>query len=191
VRSALRTSDSRRFTTPDIKCKLALSRKMSNTNPTNLPSTAPSFAFQGSHQLITNPLVISRRPDTGSYTPNGLYKQQFHRSLRNFQKERQYILHAKNRGAMDALSAQQPARSSPSQSPGGFLSLFPNDGSVGVSSVPLSRTESCPLPGPASGKSQVMRRQHSVHFPSLRGGCGIHDGTLSLPAPTAIYLFGS
>lgn len=32
--------------------------------------------------------------------------------------------------------------------------------------MPLSRTESCPLPGSASGKSQVMRRQHSSIDPS-------------------------
>ena len=163
-----------------------------STTPINVPTR--SFTFQGSHQPISNPLIISRRANPVLYPLNDLYAQQPHphRNLGRVQEahleltpqERQYILHAKNRGAMDTLSTQHEfVYSSSSQSPGGFLSIFPNDSGMGVSSVPLSRTESCPLPGPASGKSQVMRRQHSVHFPSLRGGCGIHDGTLSLPVP--------
>ena len=60
------------------------------------------------------------------------------------------------------------------QSPGGFQSVLPQDeGSrmMELSSIPLSRTESCPLPGPAAAdapsKGQFMRRQHSVHFPLL------------------------
>ena len=170
---------------------------MSSTTPINKLSTASSFTFQGSHQPITNPLVISRRANTRLYPLSDLYTQQPHQSLGDFQRahlgltpqERQYILHAENRGAMDIPSTQQFVCSSSSQPLGEFLSVFPNGGRMGVSSVPLSRTESCPLPG-ASGKCQVMRRQHSVHFPSLRGGCGIHDGTLSLPTPTAIYIFG-
>jgi len=166
---------------------------MGSTTPINVPSTAPSFAFQGSQQPITNPLVISRRANTGSCPLNGLYAQP-HQNLGAYPKRtplgRQYIL-AKNRGAMDALSTQQFVYSSSSQPLGEFLGVFPNGGRMGVASVPLSRTESCPLPGPASRKSQIMRRQHSVLFPSLRGGCGIHDGTLSLPTPTAIYIFRS
>ncbi|RPB24686.1 hypothetical protein L211DRAFT_142731 [Terfezia boudieri ATCC MYA-4762] len=143
-------------------------------NTTAVPSTSPSFTFQGLHHPITNPLAISRRANVGLYPHDGLYAQHPHRNLGRFQRahpeitpqERQYILHAKNRGDMDALSTQQFIYSSSSQSQGGFLSVFRNDGRMGVSSVPLSRTESCPLPGSASGKSQVMRRQHSSIDPS-------------------------
>ncbi|KAF8455715.1 hypothetical protein BGX38DRAFT_1266996 [Terfezia claveryi] len=77
-------------------------------------STSPSFNVQGLHHPTTNPLAISRRANIGFYPLNGLYAQQPRPNLGAFQRarpelapqERQYILHARNRGDMDALVKQ-------------------------------------------------------------------------------------
>lgn len=138
----------------------------SNMPFTNLPPFAQQSSYQESDAAASSP----QRHNAGLYSSiESAYEKQLLWDLYNIRRAHpeltpqqcRYILETKIRGA---FSKRQSAGFRSSQTPGGLLSVLPQDGGMEMSAVPLSRTESCPLPGPypAFGKSQVMRRQHSV-----------------------------
>lgn len=135
------------------------------------------------HDLERHPALAVSLGDSGEDSGNSTRSEQwawylaqtpFPQGLRNTQphpisRQRRHT-RVERRQQLQYQNSSHPRSR---QSPGGYQSVLPQDEGTRMkdfSSAPLLRTESCPLPGPAPADAlscQLMRRQHSVHFPLL------------------------